>query len=271
MLTDAAMSDPELVSFLQRVLPGLRLRWEGFRKVRGQVRKRLARRLAALGLADLDAYERWLESHPDERAVLDELCRITISRFYRDRGVWDALATRVVPLLLERDTPLRAWSAGCASGEEPYTLALLWHLELAPHHAGARLEVLGTDANPRLLERAARACYPRGALRELPAGWSERAFEPAGEELCLRAACRVGVRFEARDLRAAMPDGPFQLILCRNLAFTYFAPELQREVLARLLSRLAADGCLVIGCHERVPAPAPLTPLPGAPSILRRA
>src|SRR6185295_20147796 len=121
------------VELLQWALPRLGKRWQGFRNVRGQVCKRIARRARELGLADLEAYRAHLEAHDDEWPVLDALCRVTISRFYRDRAVFDRLRLEILPAFAERaaargESVVRAWSAGCASGEEPYTLAMIWSL-----------------------------------------------------------------------------------------------------------------------------------------------
>jgi chemotaxis protein methyltransferase CheR len=263
------MPDAELVALLQRELPRLRLRWAGFRRVRSQVTKRLKRRLAALGLPDLGAYEAWIETHPEERAVLDALCRITITRFFRDRLVFDALGRAVLPLLAHAHPLIRVWSAGCASGEEPYSVALLWKLGVEPRFPRVGVEIVGTDADPALLERARHATYPRGTLREVPPEWVDAAFEPEGEALRLRPELRDMVRFEPQDLRAAAPAGPFQLVLCRNLAFTYFEEKLQREVLAELSRRVVPGGFLVIGAHERVPDTDRFEPWPGTSSIFR--
>ncbi|MCY1018808.1 CheR family methyltransferase [Pyxidicoccus sp. MSG2] len=250
------MTDPECVELLQWAAPRLRLRWDGFRRVRGQVCKRIGRRLQALGLPDAAAYRARLEADAAEWAVLDSLCRVTISRFYRDAHVFDVLRDGLLPSLLEAlpaGSPFRAWSAGCASGEEPSTVAVLFRLGLQPRFPAVRLELLATDADEALLARARRGCYPRGSLRELPSEWAARAFPDPGPEPCIAPAYREGVTFLRQDLRAEMPDGPFHLVLCRNVAFTYFAPPLQREVLARLVSRLVPGGLLVIGGHESLP------------------
>ena len=96
------MKDEQCVRFLPWALPQLRMRWDGFRKVRRQVRKRLARRLRELGLADTEAYRDYLRRHAEEWHYLDTLCRITISRFYRDKGVYAALSEQVLPTLAAR-------------------------------------------------------------------------------------------------------------------------------------------------------------------------
>jgi chemotaxis protein methyltransferase CheR len=250
-------ADAECVAFLQWCLPRLGLRWPGFRKVRRTVCKRVARRARSLGLDGLAAYRARLEAEPGEWALLDELCRIPISRFWRDRGVFECLRDEVLPALAATadtrpDRILRAWSAGCASGEEPYSLALAWRFGAAARLPRLGFELLATDADPVLLGRAARACYRPGSLRELPAAM-RAAFSPAGPLLCLRPEYAAGIAFARQDLRREMPAGPFDLILCRNLAFTYFDAETQRRVLAGLRARLVPGGALVLGRHERLP------------------
>ena len=252
------MKDQECTAFLQWALPRLRLRWPGFRKVRGQVRKRLSRRIRELELGGLQGYRVYLEAHPSEWRVLDSLCRITISRFYRDRAVFDALRHRLLPLLAESvrgrgDPAVRSWCAGCASGEEPYSLSLAWTLDASRHAPGVELEIVATDVDARLLQRARAACYPLGSLRDLPSEWIAAAFDPGGEELCLRGAFRAPVGFVRQDIRDQMPDGPFDLVLCRNLVFTYFAPSLQLLLTEQILRRLAPGGLLVLGGHETLP------------------
>ncbi len=257
------MTDRECMELLRWAAPRLRLRWEGFRRVRGQVCKRIGRRVKALGLEGVAAYRARLEAEPAEWAVLDSLCRVTISRFHRDRRVFEVLREELLPGLLhgarERgERVFRVWSAGCASGEEPYTVALLFQFGLTEALAGLRLEVLATDADEALLARARRGCYPPGTLRELPPEWAARAFTLSAEgERCLVPELRADITFLCQDLRARMPEGPFHLVLCRNVAFTYFVPPLQQEVLARLLERLVPGGLLVIGAHEALPESAP--------------
>jgi chemotaxis protein methyltransferase CheR len=231
------MTDAECVAFLQWALPRLRLRWQGFRKVRRQVCRRVSRRIAELGLNEADAYRAFLEGNPQEWNVLAGLCRITISRFWRDRALFEALRDEVLP---ELGASVFAWSAGCASGEEPYSLVL------AAAEARVEIHVIATDVDPVLLERARRACYPESSLRDLPADLRARAFEDGG----LRPEYHKPVDFLRHDVRDGAPGGPFDLALCRNLVFTYFADELQREVGRRLAGSLRAGGALVVGAHE---------------------
>jgi chemotaxis protein methyltransferase CheR len=272
---EPAMRNADCTEFLKWSLPRLGLAWPGFRKVRGTVCKRVARRLSALGLADLAAYRAWLETHPEEWAALDVLCRIPISRFWRDPEVFGCLARDVLPALAAAaaargDAVARAWSAGCASGEEPYSLRLAWTLHAAPAFPSLRLDILATDADATLLARARDGRYRPSSLRELPPELVGRAFDRQGDLFELRPEFRHGIAFHEQDIRASLPDGPFDLVLCRNLAFTYFDDAARRRLLAGILPRLRPGAALVIGAREFLPEPHPgLVPWNGLAPVYR--
>jgi chemotaxis protein methyltransferase CheR len=259
------MSRRETIAFLQWAVPRLGLRWAGYRNVRGQVEKRVGRRVAELALPDLAAYRARLETDPAEWQVLSGLCGVTISRFYRDRCVWEAIADEVLPRAAEaalaaRQTELRCWSLGCASGEEPYTLAIAWELKLVERYPGLRLSVVGTDFDERVLARARTAEYEASSLRELPEGWRDQAFELRGPWLRVRDRFRAGVDLRREDIRVSLPERRFRVILCRNFVFTYFDEALQQRTLQGILERMEEGGFLVIGRHERPPSGAALEP-----------
>lgn len=254
------------------------MRWKGFRKVRQQVAKRVSRRIRALNLGDPAEYRAFLEGHPEEWEILDACCRVTISRFFRDREFWSTMQTRLLPELARRSEEagqdiLRVWSAGCCSGEEPFTISILWRMaresgpSLAETHPGLELRILATDLDPVVLERAREGLYPSGSLKDVPVSWVSTAFQETDGGFLLRNHYREGVSLSLGDIRTIMPEGPFHLIACRNLAFTYFEEDLQAEVLSALLQRLEAGGGLVIGGHEALPGgPWPLVqPVPGLP------
>jgi chemotaxis protein methyltransferase CheR len=253
----------------------MRLHWPGFRKVREQVCKRMERRLRALSLADADGYRAYLQGHPEEWAALENLCSIPISRFCRDRPVFESLAEAVLPALAEAaheraDRTLACWSAGCASGEEPYTLAIAWGFQLAQRWPGLTLQILATDVDSALLARARQGCYRRSSLRELPEAWLSPAFDARDGLYCIRQRFRTPVALEQQNIRDAMPQAAFDLILCRNAVLTYFEPGLQREVMERVVARLRPGGALVIGLHEALPEGASLAPWPQARAIYRK-
>jgi chemotaxis protein methyltransferase CheR len=257
------MNDMECVRFLQWALPKLHMRWTGFRRVRGQVCKRLQRRLEQLQLDNLITYCEFLNRHDNEWETLDGLCQITISRFYRDKMVFAFLKQEVFPHLIKlitehQETELRIWSVGCGAGEEPYTLALLWALHFQPHFPTIKANILGTDINPAMLERATKACYPYSAVKNLPPEWRQIAFKQKGEDFYLYPEHKAMVEFQCEDVRQASTEHlqrlPIHLICCRNLAFTYFDEALQNDIAARLYAELADGGVLMIGVHEALPA-----------------
>jgi chemotaxis protein methyltransferase CheR len=269
------MSDTECTAFLQWALPHLNMRWKGFRKVRGQVCKRLKNRMSDLGLKDFAAYRAQLEADPQEWRVLDSCCHITISHFFRGRGIFETLEKRVLPGIAKRakqeGRAALFWSAGCAAGEEAYTLKILWDSGATRSYPGVSLSIIATDIDEVMLVRARKACFEETSLRELPPHLVRQSFDRAGLLYCIKPQYREGIDFLQQDLRFEAPASFFDLILCRYLAFTYFALPLQREVLARIAERLLPNGYLVIGTHEELPRNGPeLRPLHDAPQIFEK-
>lgn len=253
------MKDFECTEFLQHCLPRLRFRWAGFRKVHEQVCKRLNRRINELGLSGFSPYKGHLDNHPEEWRILDSMLQITISRFYRDRGVFDILGSRIL-LLIARDillsggNALHCWSAGCCSGEEAYTLQILWKVYVIPAiHQDLPLRITATDLNTDVLKRAREGCYSESSLRDLPRELIQQAFQQSGKFYSVKKPFTENIDFMKQDIRAQLPGGVFHLILCRNLVLTYFEEALQREILDRIFEKLHYGGFFVIGIHESLP------------------
>ncbi len=257
-LYNRLMKDTKCIQFLQWALPRLRMRWPGFRKVRRQVCKRINRRISELQLNDVESYRKYLRVHPDEWGYLDSLCRISISRFYRDKGVFDCIGDKVLPALAQMtansgNNTIKCWSAGSASGEEAYSIALVWQFVLSLDYPDIDIQITGTEVDSNMLVRAERACYPQSSIKDLPEKWLSQAFNRTGKQYCLYPEFRKKVNFISQDIRLAAPDSPFHIVLCRNLAFTYFDITLQKEVLGRIFDSLLNGGILVIGIHESLP------------------
>ncbi|UCG53230.1 MAG: methyltransferase domain-containing protein [Candidatus Latescibacterota bacterium] len=270
------MTDRECTEFLQWCLPRLRLRWAGFRKVRRQICKRLTRRLCELGLPHAAAYRTYLSSHPNEWKTLDTLCRITISRFYRDRGVFDTIGRKILPTLAEKaltdkEPQIRCWSAGCGSGEEPYTIHMIWRLRVAPKlDSDLPIRITATDTSRILLDRASNARYTGSSIKDLPTKLRDAGFVKSGDGYTVRENFKENIEFLEQDIRSESPDGTFHLVLCRNLVFTYFEPTLQSEVLERIVRKLVPGGFLIAGIHEKIPGGiADLVPHEKTPGIYR--
>ena len=254
------MKNQPCVEFLQWCLPQLGYQWKGFRKVRKQVCKRIKHRFSDLHLSTYPEYRDYLAFHETEWNVLDALCYVTVSRFYRDRKVFDILQSEILPMLADSAIKtgtgvLRCWSAGCCAGEEPYTLKMLWEECLAAEYESRiALQIIATDRNTALLERAKHGVYPEGSLKELAGDVISKAFIKKDKSYVLKKQFKTGITFAAQDIRKDLPDGKFDLVLCRNLVFTYFKDDLQGEMVSRIVRKLKPEGLLVIGAHESLPA-----------------
>jgi len=253
------MREASCIAFLKWALPQVGLTWSGFRRVHRQVCKRVAKRLGELRLSDSEAYREYLERHPEEWDRFAAFCRIPISRFFRDRAVFDCLGREILPALADQAISegaamLRFWSAGCAAGEEPYSMSIVWICELSAKFPSLSIEILATDVDEHQLHRARIGLYRGSSLREVPEPWRKIAFEQRGQLYEIKDAFRAPVTFEQQDLSRFLPVGAFDLILCRNLAFTYFSSERQLELVRQLCAELKPGATLVIGNRERLPA-----------------
>ncbi len=243
--------------FLRWMLEELNLSWQGYRKVRGQVHKRIRRRMEELSIVSFDRYRQYLEKHTDEWEMADRMARITISRFYRDSAAWDSLKEIYLPAFAETSLnagrSLRCWSAGCASGEEPYSLAILWKQLIMPRFPQAKLEIVATDADDHMLGRAEKACYSRGPLRDLPVELTGKAFEKEGISYCLKEEYKEMVKFLSQDIRKEMPEGKFDLVFCKNLVSMYFRKSLAVSVFSKISKKMRKGSLLILGNHEEFP------------------
>jgi len=225
------------------------------------VEGRLARRLRELDL-DFGAYYRLVEADERERVrMLDCICT-NETHFFREPRQFEFLEQHVFPEWQARaqvgqmSRRVRVWSAGCSTGEEPYSLAMAF-LARFPPSSGWEIDILATDLSTRVLEKAQSAVWPIEKAREIPEGYL-KAFMLKGtgpQEGRAKAgpAIRSVVRFQRLNLNAEpfVLAGHFDLILCRNVLI-YFDPASKARVLGRLLDRLEPQGYLLLGHAESV-------------------
>ena len=221
------------------------------------LRRRIAVRMRACNVHTLDEYVALLDRQPAEFDRLLDALTINVTSFFRNPETWSCLATRLLPeVLLAREGRLRAWSAGCASGEEPYTIAMLVAGVLEGLDRGAwlpRLRVDATDVDRRSLERARTARYPRRAFADADPALVARWCAPEGEdELGVRPELRALVTVAPYDLSRPQPaPGTFDLICCRNVII-YFDREVQERLMHRFADALQPGGLLVLGKVESI-------------------
>ncbi len=188
-----------------------------------------------------------------ERELFLNYVTINTSEFYRDESVYEYLSGHVFPQLLNRCHELNIWSAGCSTGEEPYTLSMIAH-EL---RAGARVKILATDIDHQALEKASLGRYSIRQLEKVPPHLRTKYFTFESGSYCLRERYRKAVTFYQHNLLSPFdPTIPtMQLILCRNV-FIYFKIEIQERLIEQFSTQLATGGYFVTGCVEIIKNPA---------------
>jgi len=241
----------EFDQFLKETSSLFGLHWRRFQR-RG-IRRRIEHRLAELSLGSFEEYNQRIKEDPQERGHLFRILTVTISRFYRDQEVFNTIETSVFPALLKQNTrELKMWSIGCASGEEPYSLSLLWKARFEKDWPQIHFSVLATDIDESLLERAKEGRYKKSSLREVPQDILGEYFRTESDAFLLDKRVGECVEFQKHDILREEPFSGMDLLFCRNLAFTYFSTEMQVEVLKKIFMCLKGEGYLVIGKDESI-------------------
>lgn len=246
------MGDPALAKLVGQIARARGFTCDAYKE--SCLRRRLAVRMRACGVHTFEEYGRVLESDAAEYDRLLDTLTINVTKLYRNRETWDVLSQRYLPELWDRRAgALRCWSAGCASGEEPYTLALLL-LEIARSRqvdGRVLLRIDATDIDVASLERAKGGRYGQQAFDELPGNLAERYFS-GDRERSISAEARAIVRYRRHDLlRDPPPDPPYDLILCRNVVI-YFERPAQERLFNVFADALTGGGLLVLGKVETI-------------------
>lgn len=219
------------------------------------VRTRLARRIHALGLSGYAEYVRYLrqDRSGEEVAHMVDVLTTNKTSFFREPQHFDFMRRHVMPRWVEARRPIRIWSAGCSSGEEPYTISMVLH-EAIPDLAQRDLKILATDISERVLERARQGEYTAEVLAQLPTGLERRYFTREGNGGRVTGALRAPIRFARLNLMERWPmRGRFDLIFCRNVMI-YFDAATQQRLVQRFEEILKPGGYLFVGHSESLTA-----------------
>ncbi|HUQ45165.1 MAG TPA: protein-glutamate O-methyltransferase CheR [Gemmatimonadaceae bacterium] len=218
------------------------------------LRRRIAVRMRARGVHTYSDYARVLDSDVAEYDKLLDALTINVTKLFRNWETYSAIADKVVPALWARpNETINVWSAGCSSGEEPYSLAALFHRhaerEGALDRLATRVSVLGSDIDARCLAAAESGAFEEGDFADTPPDLRRRYFAAAAPYTVVPEVKRL-VRFERRDLLAEpTPPGTHQLVCCRNVLI-YFDRDTQERLFDKFHQALAPDGFLVLGKVE---------------------
>lgn len=225
------------------------------------LRRRIAVRMRACAVEGYGEYRERLKQDPVELEKLKDALTINVTRLYRNPETWAKLRETVLPQLLKlRESGIRVWSAGCSSGEEPYTLALCIAEEA--ERAGrsgwaARSTILATDIDEAVMAKARAARYPASSFMEMPPALAERYFRPVdGGDREVVGAIKRMVEVRRQDLlRDPAPGAGFDLVVCRNVVI-YFDRDGQERLFDRFADALAPGGYLLLGKVETLVGPA---------------
>jgi chemotaxis protein methyltransferase CheR len=210
------------------------------------LKRRVAVRMRATGISNYKEYNQLLIKDETEYDRLIDRLTINVSRFYRDPLTYAAMARKVIPALIAKGQ-VNIWSAGCANGEEPYSLAILW-MEAGGNPKN--LKILGTDVDTACLGRAKIGMYAESALTEVPLERRRHYFIKHGNEWAVKTEVRHCITFRQLDLTGEQfPRVVFDLILCRNVMI-YFNQELQERLVKNFHALLAGGGYFILGKTE---------------------
>jgi chemotaxis protein methyltransferase CheR len=244
----------------RKLLSRLGLSWRGYAKVRKGVKKRIQRHMQELGLTGVDAYLQAM-ADPDILKDVERLMSVSISRFFRDRNLRRTLTEEIFPgIIAGGGKKVAVWSAGCALGQEAYSLAIEWEILKRKRSAPPELRILATDINPDYLSKARSGIYSKSSLKGMPDGIETIFFRACEdwESYCAADCLKKYITWEVHDLmRERPPAGVFQIIFLRNSLFTYQRSEGVSSVFLNILDSLEIGGFFIIGSRERPPLQAP--------------
>ena len=240
-------TSPEFEGLLEYVKQSRGFDFTGYK--RASLRRRIDKRMRELSLDAYEFYGEHLELHPQEFIALFNTILINVTSFFRDAPTWKYLQDDVLPrrlAALPPDRPIRVWCAGCASGEEAYTLAIVLAELRGVDEFKRRVKIYGTDIDEEALATARAATYDELATAGVPTELRDRYFEQAGEKFAFRADLRRSVIFGRLDILNDAPISRLELLSCRN-TLMYFNAETQARAIERFHFALADGGVLFLG------------------------
>jgi chemotaxis protein methyltransferase CheR len=256
----------EFEPFIKEAASLLDLQWRRFK--RGGIKRKVERRIVELGLPTFEDYLLKIKKDPEEKSHLSQILTVTITRFFRDKKVFDVLENSILPSMVEHKGAgdVKVWSIGCANGEEPYSLSMLWKERFGKNIPQIRLTLLATDINENLLKRAREGRYKKSSLKEVPEEILQRFFKIDNGFYILDRSVRESVEFKKHDIIHEKPFSGMDILFCRNLAFTYFLKECQIDLLKEIAASLKENGYLIIGREESLPLTYPTLFVPIFPT-----
>lgn len=233
-MVERAPADPEFEALLNHIQEGRGLDFRGYKRT--SLRRRITLRMEAVNAENFGAYRAHLEAQPSEYEELLNTVLINVTSFFRDEEAWGVIRDQVIPDILanaEDDRPIRVWSVGCASGEEPYSIAMLLAEALGIPEFCRRVKIYATDLDEEALKVARVATYSPREVDSVPADYLGKYFERTNNHYVFERELRKCVIFGRHNVVHDAPISRIDLLACRNLLI-YLEAETQAVVLPRL-------------------------------------
>ncbi|HET6909567.1 MAG TPA: CheR family methyltransferase [Mycobacteriales bacterium] len=246
----ATEHDPDFEALLHFLKDSRGFDFTGYK--RSSLMRRVERRMQQVSAPSYGEYLDYLQLHQDEFTALFNTILINVTGFFRDLEAWGHLRDDALPAVLAERKPsdtIRVWSAGCASGEEAYTAAILLSELLGPDEFRDRVKIYATDVDEEALAQARQAAYPESVVKNVPEEMRERYFEMQGGRYVFRSDLRRSIIFGRNDLVQDAPISRVDLLLCRN-TLMYFNAETQSRIVNRFHFAMNTDGVLFLGKAE---------------------
>ena len=219
---------------------------------RSSLVRRIQKRQQAVAAPTFDGYQAYLESHPEEFPLLFNTILINVTSFFRDPDAWRYVASDIVPRILAATRPdgaIRLWSAGCASGEEAYTMAMIFAAQLGMEQFRQRVKIYASDVDEDSLVQGRHGSYTSQQVQDVPAEYLAQFFERVDDHYVFQKELRRSIIFGRHDLVQDAPISRVNLLACRN-TLMYFTRETQARVLSRFHFALRGGGYLLMGRAE---------------------
>jgi chemotaxis protein methyltransferase CheR len=213
------------------------------------LKRRFEIRLRATNSETYARYIIYLKKHPEEFTNLLNDLTINYTTFFRDTDVYQHLEHKLLPKLFTSPNPVKIWSAGCATGEEPYSLSILVHKLLGKHVSSSRVQIIASDIDKDALAKAQRGAYGPRQISTMSHEMIDEYFTHEGDSWIVKDFAKSIIRFERFDLNQASLHVNFDLILCRNVMI-YFSKEGQQHIHMNFFRALRDGGYMITGKSE---------------------
>jgi chemotaxis protein methyltransferase CheR len=230
--------------------------WDGYRRVRKGVKKRISRHMQQLGCRSINTYLYILERNEEVKRHSEGLMTVSVSRFFRDRMLWKIIEDHIVPKIVAKNIEkVKFWDAGCACGEEVYSMKMLWETLRNRFDSMPDIEIWATDINPVYLKRAQEGIYSVSSIKEVEHNLREiyLIFQEDKKEFRISPSLQKGIIWKEHNMLHDFDEDNFQIIFLRNNLLTYYTDKIKQPAFQKVANSLAQGGFLIIGSHEKLP------------------